>query len=51
VEIRPCFDPDSGASLEDQVRLEWLFRKSLERLVLLQGRQGPGGDPFAARIP
>ncbi len=46
VEDPALLDPDSRRSLEDQVRLSG-YRKSLERLVLLQGRQAQAADPAA----
>jgi hypothetical protein len=45
VEDPSLLDPDSRRSLEDQIRLSG-YRKSLERLMLLQSRQG---DPEAIR--
>ncbi|MEB3354366.1 MAG: cyclic nucleotide-binding domain-containing protein [Cyanobacteriota bacterium] len=43
VEDPELLNPDQRRSLEDQVRLTG-YRRSLERLMRLQGRFGPGGE-------
>ena len=48
VEDPELLNPDNRRSLEDQVRLNG-YRKSLERLMLLQHRQATTGDAAARR--
>ncbi len=48
VEDPDLLDPDGRRSLEDQIRLSG-YRKSLERLVLLQSRPSAPGGPAALR--